>query len=160
MLRDDYRRDTMTKFTTELQLHGKTATGIAVPDEVVESFGAGRKPPVRVTLNGHTYRSTIARRGDTYLVGVSGVNREQAGVKAGDVLEVEIELDDQPREVEVPDDLAAALAAQPEAERFFVGLTHSQKQALVVPIEEAKKPETRERRVEKAVEALADGRKR
>ena len=150
----------MTNFRTELKLHGKTATGIVVPAEVVEGLGAGRKPPVRVTINGYTYRSTIASRGDTYLVGVSGENRERAGVSAGDVLDIEIELDDKPREVEVPADLAEALAAQPEAKRFFEGLTHSQKQGFVVPIEAAKKPETRERRVAKAVEALTAGRKR
>jgi hypothetical protein len=148
------------RFHATLQLGGKTATGIVVPSEVVESLGAGRKPPVRVTIAGHTYRSTIASRGDRYLVGVSAENREAAGVAAGDELDVEIELDTEPREVSVPPDFAAALDAEPDARRFFDGLTASQKGGFVHPIEQAKKPETREKRIAKSVAMLREGRKR
>jgi hypothetical protein len=148
------------RFRATLELAGKTATGIEIPDEVVAGLGAGRKPPVRVTIAGHTYRSTVAVRGDRCLVGVSAANREAAGVAAGDEVDVDIELDAAPREVTVPPDLAAALGADAEAQRFFESLSYSQKQGYVQPIEQAKKPETRERRVEKAVAMLREGRKR
>jgi hypothetical protein len=148
------------RFRATIQLAGKTATGIEIPDEVVAGLGAGRKPPVRVTIAGHTYRSTVAVRGNRYLVGVSAANREAAGVAAGDEVDVDIELDTAPREVTVPPDLAAALGNDADAERFFESLSYSQKQGYVQPIEQAKKPETRERRVEKAVAMLREGRKR
>ena len=147
------------KFQTTIKLHGKTATGIEIPPEVIDDLGAGKRPPVRVTINGKTYRSTVASRGERFLVGVSAENRELTGVSAGDDVGVTIELDTEPREVEMPSDFATALGAFPEALAFFNGLTHSQKLAFVTPIEQAKKPETRERRVEKAVAALRAGRK-
>ena len=147
-------------FRATIGLAGKTATGIEVPAEVVESLGAGKKPPVRVTINGKTYRSTIASRGGRYLVGVSAENRKLTGVAAGDEVEVGIELDTEPREVTVPPDLAAALAQEPDAKRFFDGLSFSQKQWYVLPITDAKKEETRERRVAKAIGMLREGRKR
>lgn len=148
------------RFRTTLKLHGKTATGIEVPADVVESFGAGRKPPVRVTIGEHSYLSTVARRGEIYLVGVSAKNRALAGVAAGDEVDLEIELDTEPREVEVPPELARALEAESAAKQFFDGLTHSQKQAFVVPIEQAKQVETRQRRIDKALDALRAERKR
>ena len=148
------------KFSATIGLAGKTATGIEIPAEVVESLGAGKKPPIRVTIHGKTYRSTIASRGDRFLVGVSAENRELTGVAAGDEVEVEIELDTEPREVTVPPDLAQALAADPQARQFFEGLSFSQKQWYVLPIEQAKKAETRERRLIKALAMLREGRKR
>jgi len=147
------------RFHTTIKQGGKTATGIEIPPEIVEAMGAGRKPAVRVTINGHTYRSTVASRAGVYLVGVSAENRAGAGVAGGDEVDVDIELDTEPREVTVPSDLAAALDAHPAARRFFDGLSFSQKQYFVLPIEGAKKPETRERRVEKAVAMLREGRK-
>jgi Bacteriocin-protection, YdeI or OmpD-Associated/Domain of unknown function (DUF1905) len=148
------------KFQAELLLAGKTATGIEIPPEVVESLGAGKKPPVAVTINGHTYRSTVASRSGRFLVGVSAENRAAADVAAGDKIEVELELDDKPREVRVPDDLAAALDRDAKAKSFFEELTYSQKKWYVLPIEEAKKQETRERRLDKALQMLREGRKR
>ena len=148
------------KFQAELLLAGKTATGIEIPPEVVESLGAGKKPPVAVTINGHTYRSTVASRSGRFLVGVSAENRAAADVAAGDKIEVELELDDKPREVRVPDDLAAALDRDAKAKSFFEELTYSQKKWYVLPIEEAKKQETRERRLDKALKMLREGRKR
>jgi hypothetical protein len=148
------------KFQATIQLAGKTATGIEVPAAVVEGLAAGKKPPVRVTINGKTYRSTIASRGERFLVGVSAENRELTGVAAGDTVEVELELDTEPREVAVPPDLAEALASNSRARRFFESLSFSQKQWYVSPIEQAKKAETRERRVEKALAMLGEGRKR
>lgn len=148
------------RFRATIGLAGKTATGIRVPAEVVESLGAGKKPPVRVTINEQTYRSTIASRSGQYLVGVSAENRELTGVAAGDEVDVDIELDTEPREVAVPPDLESALDADPEARQFFESLSFSQKQWYVLPIDQAKKPETRQRRVEKAIEMLRQGRKR
>jgi hypothetical protein len=148
------------KFQAELLLAGKTATGIEIPPEVVESLGAGKKPPLAVTINGHTYRSTVASRSGRFLVGVSAENRAAADVAAGDKIEVELELDDKPREVRVPDDLAAALDRDAKAKSFFEELTYSQKKWYVLPIEEAKKQETRERRLDKALQMLREGRKR
>jgi Bacteriocin-protection, YdeI or OmpD-Associated/Domain of unknown function (DUF1905) len=148
------------KFRATIGLAGKTATGIRVPAEAVESLGAGKKPAVRVTINGKTYRSTIASRSGQYLVGVSAENRELTGVAAGDVVDVDIELDTEPREVVVPPDLGKALDGHPDARQFFESLSFSQKQWYVLPIDQAKKPETRERRVEKAIEMLRQGRKR
>ncbi len=148
------------RFHATIELNGKTATGIRVPVEVVDGLGAGRKPAVLVTIAGYTYRSTIATRGDRYLVGVSAENRAGAGVAAGDEVEVEIQLDTEPREITVPPDLAEALEADARARQFFDGLSYSQKRWYVEPIDQAKKPETRERRVAKAVEMLKAGRRR
>jgi Bacteriocin-protection, YdeI or OmpD-Associated/Domain of unknown function (DUF1905) len=148
------------RFQATLLLAGKTATGIEVPAEVVEALDAGKKPPVRVTLGGYAYRSTIAARGDRFLVGVSAEHREAAGVAAGDVLDVDLELDTEPREVSVPADLAAALDADSKARTFFESLSYSQKKWYVLPIEQAKAAETRGRRVRKAIGMLREGRKR
>jgi hypothetical protein len=148
------------RFRTTLLLAGKTATGMRVPDEVVEALGAGKRPPVRITINGHTYRNTIAVYGDEYLVGVSAEHRAAAGVKAGDELDVDIALDTAPREVAVPADLAAALDAEPAARRTFDALSYSNRNYIVTQVEGAKSDETRQRRIAKAVDALRDGRPR
>jgi hypothetical protein len=148
------------KFRATIEQHGKTATGIEVPGAVVEKLGAGRKPPVRVSFEGHSYRSTVASRDGSFLIGVSAENRKLAGVEAGDEVEVELELDTAPRTVTVSPDFALALEADKKAKDFFDGLSHSQKRWYVEPIEQAKKPETRERRIEKAVAMLREGRKR
>jgi hypothetical protein len=148
------------KFKAIIQLAGKTATGIQIPAEVVDGLAAGKKPPILVTIKGHTYRSTVASRGDRYLVGVSAENRAAAGVAAGDEVDVDIELDTTPRTVAVPPDLAEALAADDAARSFYDTLSYSQQQWYVLPIEGAKQPETRERRVDKALAMLREGRKR
>jgi hypothetical protein len=145
------------RFRATLQLGGKTATGFVVPPDVVDALGAGKRPPVRVTINGHTYRSTVASMGGQFMLGVSAENREIARVAAGDEIEVELELDTEPRELAIPPDLASALGREPDAKRFFDGLSYSKKQRLVLPIEDAKTAETRERRVAKAVSTLRDG---
>jgi hypothetical protein len=145
------------RFRATLQLGGKTATGFVVPPDVVDALGAGKRPPVRVTINGHTYRSTVASMGGQFMLGVSAENREIARVAAGDEIEVELELDTEPRELAIPPDLASALGREPDAKRFFDGLSYSKKQRLVLPIEDAKTAETRERRLAKAVSTLRDG---
>lgn len=148
------------KFRTTIELGGKTATGFEVPDEVVAALGQGKRPPVTVRIGSHTYRSTVAVMDGRYLLPVSAENREAAGVSAGDEVEVELELDTAPREVEVPADLAAALDAEPEARRTFDGLSNSNKKWHVLQVTGAKTEETRVRRIAKSVETLCTGRPR
>ncbi|HKS47269.1 MAG TPA: YdeI/OmpD-associated family protein [Amycolatopsis sp.] len=145
------------KFRATVQLNGKTATGIPVPPELVAGLGAGKKPPVQVTVNGHTYRSSIATMGGQYLISLSAENRAKAGVAAGDEIEVELALDTAPREVSAPADLAEALDSDREAKRFFESLSYSNRRRVVEPIEGAKAAETRKRRIAKAVETLHAG---
>jgi hypothetical protein len=128
-----------------------------VPDAVVESLGKGKRPPVTVTINGFTYRNTIAVMGGEYWVGVSAENRAGAGVAGGDTIDVDIELDTEPRIVAVPDDLAAALDATPEARRTFDALSNSNKGWHVLQVQGAKSEETRARRIAKSVESLRRG---
>jgi len=142
------------KFRATLEQHGKTATGIVVPDDVVEGLGGGRRAAVIVTINGHSYRSSIAVMGGQVLVGVSAENRSAAGVSAGDVLDVDLALDTAPREVEVPDDLARALKKSPAAKKAFDALTYSNQRRYVLAIDGAKTAETRERRITKTVTEL------
>jgi len=146
------------RFRTTILQSGATATGIRIPDEVVEALGAGRRPPIRVTINGYTYRSTVAVMGGDYMVGVNADNRAAAGVKGGDEVDVAIELDTAPREIEVPDELATALDAEPAARRTFDGLSYSNKSWHVLQVTGAKTDETRERRIAKSIEALREGR--
>jgi hypothetical protein len=145
------------KFRTTLLQSGKTAVGMQVPDDVVTSLGAGKRPPVRVTINGYTYRNTIAVMGGVFMVGVSAEHREKAHVAGGDAVEVDIELDTQQRELALPDDFRHLLEAEAEAKRYFEMLSYSRKQALVVPIDQAKTAETRQRRIEKALATLRVG---
>ena len=142
------------RFTTTVLATGGTTTGVEVPPEVVEGLGGGKRAKVAVTLNGHTYRSSIAVMGGRVLVGVSAAVRAAAGVAAGDELEVEMVLDDAPRVVAVPDDLAAALAAAPGAPEAFAALTHSARQRHVLAVEGAKTAPTRARRVAAVVAAV------
>lgn len=142
------------RFRTTLEQNGKTATGIEVPGHVLEALGSGKRPAVRVTINGYTYPSTVGSMGGRSLLPVSAAVRGRAGVSAGDQVDVEVELDTAPREQAIPDDLAAALRADQAAERAFRNLSYSGKQRLVLPIEQAKAAETRSRRVARAVEEL------
>src|SRR6267143_199516 len=146
------------KFRTKLLQAGKTATGIQVPAKIVESLGSGKRPKVRVTINGYTYRSSVAPMGGRFMLGVSAEVRDRAGVAGGDMLDVEIELDTAPREVSVPPDFAAALKRDADAKRFFDGLSYSKKQWFVLSIEGAKTAETRQRRITNAMSRLHEGR--
>jgi hypothetical protein len=148
------------RFRAELELAGKTATGIVVPDEVVERLGAGKRVPVRATIGRHAYHTTVAPMGGRFMMPVSAENREKAGVVAGDTLDIELELDTAPREVDVPPDLATALDGNAKAKRFFEGPTGSQKQWFVTQVASAKKAETRQRRILDAIGMLREGRKR
>jgi hypothetical protein len=147
------------KFRATLELAGKTATGFRVPAEVVAALGASKRPPVLVTINGrYTYRNTVAVMGGVFMLGVSAEHRAAAGVQAGDELEIDLVLDTQPREVSVPADFAAALDADPDARRFFDGLSYSNRLRHVSAIEQAKSAETRQRRIDKAISTLREGR--
>lgn len=145
------------RFHAKLQLDGKTATGIQVPDEVVAALGSSKRPAVRVTINGYTYRSSVASMGGKFMVGVSADVRGKAGVAAGDELDVDIELDTAPREVNVPPDFAEALEGDAAAKKTFESLSYSNRQRHVLPIEQAKTAETRQRRIAKAIEQLRTG---
>ncbi len=146
------------RFQSTVRLTGKTACGIPVPEEVVSGLGSSRRPAVRVTIKGYTYRSTVAHMGGEYLVGVSAENRQAAGVEAGEDVLVEIELDTEPRVLAVPADLADALDRDAHARATFDSLSYSNRQRLVLPIEGARTSETRQRRIARTVSALRDGR--
>jgi hypothetical protein len=145
-------------FRATVDLNGKTATGIRVPPDVVAGLGPSKRPAVRVTVGDYTYRTTVAPMRGEFLLPVSAEHRESAGLAAGDEVDVTLELDTEPREVTVPSDFADALAGDAKAKRFFDGLSYSQKQWFVLGIEEAKKAETRQRRIAKAVGLLREGR--
>ncbi len=146
------------RFRATIQLGGKTATGIRVPAEVVAALGPSKRPAVRVTIKGYTYRSSVASLGGEFMLPVSAEVREHAGVAAGDEVDVDIELDTEPREVAVPPDFAEALDRDADARRHFDGLSYSHKLRHVVSIEQAKTAETRQRRIDKAVSMLREGR--
>lgn len=146
------------KFRARIELSGKTATGIQVPAEIVAHLGSSKRPAVLVTINGHTYRSTVAPVGGVSMLPISAENRMLARVSAGDEVEVEVEPDTGPREVSLPPDFQEALDRDAEARRFFDELSYSNKQRFVLSIEGARTTETRLRRIAKAMEALREGR--
>jgi hypothetical protein len=142
------------RFTTTVLQARKTATGLPVPQSVIDALGSGKRPAVVVTLNGgYTYRSTVGVMNEQYLVPLSAEHREASGVAAGDEVEVTLEVDTLPRVVDVPEDLARALQ-DAGVRAAFDTLSASRQRALVDPVLQAKAPETRARRVEKAVETL------
>ena len=150
----------MATFRTTLLQSGKTATGIEIPAAVVEGLNAGKVPPVVVTVNGYTYRGTVAVMGGAYMVGFNADHRAASGMSGGDEIEVEVRLDTEPRTVEIPEALAAALAASPEARATFDKLSNSNKGWHVSQVTGAKTDETRDRRIAKSIEALREGRPR
>lgn len=148
------------KYHGTLHPTGKTTTGFIIPDEMVERLGGGKRPPVKVTIGSHTWHNTIASMDGQFWLGVSAENRAAANVAAGDEVDVEIELDTEPRELEVPTDFAAALDAVPEARTFFDGISNSNRRWHVMNIDGAKTDETRQKRIAKSVEMLREGRAR
>jgi hypothetical protein len=142
----------MPTFRTTLLRSGNNV-GIVVPEEVVVGFSAGKRVPVRVTLNGYTYASTIAVMGGRYLVGVAAVHRAAAGVSGGEEHDVTIEHDAAPRTVDVPPDLDTALADAGVRERFDA-LAFTYRKEHVRSVEDAKTAATRQRRVAKVIEKL------
>jgi quercetin dioxygenase-like cupin family protein len=158
--RADPEGDPRMKYRTTIASGGGNTTGIPVPDEVMTELGAGRKPAVTVAVGGHTYRSSVGTVDGRPMISLSAANREAAGVKAGDEVEVEVALDTAPREVTVPDDFAAALDAEPAARRTFDGLSYSNRRWHVESVTGAKTDETRQRRIAKSVDMLREGRAR
>jgi len=145
---------TKTTFTTELTKDDKlNATGIVVPPDAVEALGKSKKPPVMVTIGDFSYRSTVAVMGGQFLIPLSQERRAAVGVEAGQTIEVTLELDTQPRTVEVPDDLAAAIEAAGKS-AAFARVAPSMRKEHVRQVEEAKSQETRERRITRIVEKL------
>ena len=146
-------------FKTTLLQAGKTATGIKIPPAIIETLGAGKKPPVKVTINSFTYRSTVAVMGGNYMVGVSAENRAGAKVNGGDKIEVTIELDTEERVVEVPPDFQKELNRNTVAKKNFDTLSYSKKKQIVWSINDAKTAETRLKRIEKGLSSLVGAKK-
>jgi Bacteriocin-protection, YdeI or OmpD-Associated/Domain of unknown function (DUF1905) len=145
------------RFRATVRLDGKTATGIEVPADVMAALGPGKRPRVRVTINGYDYPSTVGSMGGRSLIPVSAEVRAKAGVAAGDDVDVDVVADTEPRRVEVPEDLAAALGGVPAARQAFERLSYSGQQRHVLAVTGAKTPQTRQRRIEKVVTELSGG---
>lgn len=155
-----HHRGIAVRYRTTILATGPNTTGIPVPEDVLTALGGGKRPPVVVTLGGHTYRSSIATMDGTTMVSLSAENRSRAGVAAGDEIEVELALDTAPREVTVPDDFAAALEADPAAKATFDALSYSNKRYHVEQVTGARSDETRQRRIAKSIGILREGRPR
>ena len=140
--------------TTLLKADDLNATGISVPPEMIAALGPQKRPAVTVSLNGYTYRTTVAPYGDVFMLPVSQAHRAAAGLQAGDAVEVTLALDQEPRTVAVPDDLRAALAAKPGATEAFDALAFSRRKEFVRQVEEAKAQETRARRIAGIVDKM------
>jgi hypothetical protein len=146
------------RFKTELLQGGGDTTGFVVPDEIVEALGQGKRPKVTVTINGaFSYPNTVAVMGGQYMIGISKERRKLAGVTGGETIEVTLELDDKPRVMEIPPDLQAALNKDKAAKAFFATLSYSNQRRHIDPINDAKTPETRARRIEKSVALFREG---
>jgi Domain of unknown function (DUF1905)/Bacteriocin-protection, YdeI or OmpD-Associated len=145
---------TIMEFTTILQLNGKTATGIRVPDDAVAALGGGKRVPVSVTINGTRYPSTIATMGGVPMIPVSAEIRSAAGIAAGDTITVKLERDDAPRTVDLPADLADALHADPAASQRFAALSYSNQRRHVLSVTGARTAETRTRRIQRVLDEL------
>jgi hypothetical protein len=148
------------RFRTTLQRFGANNTGIEVPEEILVALGRRRRVKVVATVNGYTYRTSVAPAMGKILMPFSSAHRVASGLSGGEEIEVEIIPDDAPREVEVPVDLATALDAAPGAAAFFAGLSYTNKRLYVLWVGEARKPETRSARVAKAIEMLSEHRTR
>jgi hypothetical protein len=146
-------------FETTVAARGNN-TGIVVPDELVDALGAGKRPAVLVDLDGHQYRTTVGVMGGTAMVGVSAAVRAATGLKGGDPVTVTLTVADTPREVDVPADLAAALAADDTAGAFFAGLSNSLQRYHCDQVTGAKTAETRQRRIDKAIGLFREGTQR
>lgn len=141
------------KFRTDVE-PPEPMRGLEVPPGVVDALGGGKRPPVTITINGHCWKSRVAIMRGRYLIGLSKANRQAAGVATGDQVEVDLELDAEPRIVVEPADFAHALDAEPGARTAFDRLSYSRKREHVRAIDSAKRPETRARRIEAAVADL------
>jgi hypothetical protein len=140
--------------TAEIIPRGR-ACAVVLTDEQVAVVGEGAKRfPVAATLNGYTWRTSVVRMGGEFLLGLSREVRAAAGVQAGDTAQLRLELDTKPREVEVPEALAKALAADDAARAALERLAYTHRKEYARWVAEAKRDETRERRVAKTIEEL------
>ena len=130
------------------------ATAVEVPKDGIESFGAGARPPVAISINDHRWRSRIAVMNGKCLVGISAANRRESGIAEGDLVDVQIELDEEPRTLPEPTDLSEALRKNKGARAAFDSLPFGLKRKHVAAIEDAKSLETRQRRIAKLVSEL------
>jgi hypothetical protein len=146
-------------FETTVAARGNN-TGIVVPTDVIDRLAAGKRPPVVVDVNGYVYRSTVAVMGGTHMIGISAAIRQATGLKGGDPIRVALTVADTPREVDIPEDFGAALAADPGAAEFFGKLSNSLQRYHVTTINDAKTAETRQRRIDKAIALFRDGKQR
>ena len=141
-------------FHTTILKTGKNTAGIQVPETVIEELGGGKRPLVKVTINNYTYRSAVATMDGKFMISLSAKNREAAGVAGGEEADVTVELDLEPRTVEIPEDLMAALN-EANVLAAFEGSAPSMRKEYVRQVVEAKAQETRERRIKKIVEKLS-----
>ncbi len=142
------------RLTAELEAVGGNNAGFVVPDDVVAGLGGGGRPKVVVTVNGATFRTSVARMGGRYLLGLNAARRAEAGVAAGDVLEIAVVLDEAPRTVDVPADLDDVLAGDPALAQAWAGWSFTKQSAAATSLTSAKKPETRAARLVKVVDSL------
>ena len=148
-------------FQATVEQTGKTTTGIQVPENVMDQLDQGKRPRVVVTLDGgYSFRTTVGPHAGASYISVSAAIRDEANIAAGEEVTVDVAVDTEPRDVEVPDDLSAALADDDAARSWFEGLTDSQRKTFVTSVTSAKQPETRQRRVARAVSALGAKQKR
>ncbi|HEX9805225.1 MAG TPA: YdeI/OmpD-associated family protein [Candidatus Dojkabacteria bacterium] len=139
----------MKKFKTKLFTGGGNTAGFWVPEDVIESFNKGKRFPVVVKINNYSYRTMVTTYEGKHAIGVSIEVRKNANVKVGDEVEIILEYDDKPREVEVPDDMQSQLNKDPKIKELFENLAYSHKKEYVMWINEAKKTETRASRLQK-----------
>jgi hypothetical protein len=143
-----------TSFKTNIKQSGNN-TGIEVPAANIAELGSSKKPGVKVTVSGYSYASTVAVMGGKFMIPLSKAHRAASGLKGGDAVEVTLELETTPRTVEVPADLARALA-KAKLSKVFEGQAPSKRKEFVRQVEEAKTAETRERRIAKIIAQLGE----
>ncbi len=146
-------------FETTVAVTGNN-TGIVVPEEAIEQLGAGQRPPVLVSVNGYEYRNTVGVMGGKHMISISAAVRKATGLKGGDPIRVTLTVADTPREVELPADFAAALAADEQASAFFGKLSNSLQRYHIDNVTAAKSADTRQRRIDKAVALFRAGKQR
>ncbi len=145
----------MATFTTTIHSNGGMTAGIEVPPAIIEELGGGKRPTVAVTLNGdYTFLYTVGVMGGRHLIGLSGAHRKASGLAVGDEVLVQVEVNETPREVEVPPELASAIAADPVADAAWQKLAYTHRKEWARSVAEAKAADTKERRIEKALSAL------
>jgi Bacteriocin-protection, YdeI or OmpD-Associated/Domain of unknown function (DUF1905) len=148
------------RFRTQLQSRGPAAAVVLGDAQVAEVGQGAKRFPVVATVNGYSWRTSVARMGGEFLVGLNREVRQGAEVNAGDEVDVTIELDTEPRDVKVPEDLAAALATDPQAKAAFDGMAFTHRKEYARWVAEAKRDETRQRRVQQALAMIRSGQTR